>query len=231
VPSKRKKTEKKKPVALLGDAILESISDGVFTVDADWRITSFNRAAEEITGVPREEAIGAYCSDVFRSDMCARDCALRKTLAQGKAIIGQSGYMIDAEGHRKPISVSTALLRDPEGQLIGGAETFRDLSEIQALRQELGGQTRVGDLVSHSPAMQKVMRMLPAIAESPSTVLIQGETGTGKERIARTLHALSPRKHGPFVALNCGALPYTLLESELFGYRAGAFTGAVHDKP
>jgi PAS domain S-box-containing protein len=213
------------------DAILESISDGVFTVDADWRITSFNRAAAEITGVPRAEAIGAFCFDVFRSNMCAEDCALRKTLKKGKAIIGQTGFMVDASGHRKPISVSTALLRDENGGLAGGAETFRDLSELQALRQELGAQSRVGDLVSHSPAMQKIMAMLPAIAESPSTVLIHGETGTGKERVARTLHALSPRRDGPFVAINCGALPDSLLESELFGYKAGAFTGATRDKP
>lgn len=216
--------------SLPGEAILESISDGVFTVDSDWRITFFNRAAEEITGVPRSEALGAFCSDVFRSDMCGAQCALRRTLEQGGAVIGQSGFMVDASGQRKPISVSTALLRDSHGRLLGGAETFRDLSELQALRLELGGQAKVGELVSHSPAMQKIMRMLPAIAESPSTVLIQGETGTGKERVAKTLHFLSPRRQGPFVALNCGALPDTLLESELFGYKAGAFTGATHDK-
>jgi len=191
-------------------AILESISDGVFTVDRNWQITSFNRAAEEITGISRGEAIGRLCSEVFRSSMCETECALRLTLKTGKEIIGRSGYIIDAKGTRIPVSVSTAVLRDESGKVIGGAETFRDLSEIEALRQELEGRFHVGDMVSHSPLMQKVFDVLPAIAVSPSTVLILGE---------------------PFVAVNCGALPDTLLESELFGYKAGAFTGAGKDKP
>lgn len=213
------------------EAILESISDGVFTVDMEWCVTSFNRAAEEITGVPRQEAIGRRCSDVFRSSMCGASCALRQTLETGKPVIGKSGYIIDADGNRIPISISTAILRDGEGRVIGGAETFRDLSEVEALRQELEGKFRVGDLVSRSPLMQRVMEVLPAIASSPSTVLILGETGTGKELVARTIHSLSPRNQGPFIAVNCGALPDTLLESELFGYKTGAFTGAHKDKP
>jgi PAS domain S-box-containing protein len=213
------------------EAILESISDGVFTVDPEWRITSFNRAAEEITGIRREEAIGRLCSEVFRCSMCETECALRRTLKSGKPIIGRTGYIINAEGARIPISVSTAVLRDGKGRIVGGAETFRDLSEIEALRQELEGRFKVGDLVSHSPLMQRVFEVLPAIAASPSTVLILGETGTGKELIARTIHSLSPRRAGPFLAVNCGALPESLLESELFGYRAGAFTGATKDKP
>lgn len=213
------------------DAILESISDGVFTVDMEWRITWFNRAAEEITGVPRKEAIGRRCADVFRSNMCEAACALRETLLTGKPVIGKSGYIVDAQGNRIPISISTAVLRDGQGRVIGGAETFRDLSEIEALRQELEGRFRVGDLSSRSPLMQRVFEVLPAIATSPSTVLVLGETGTGKELVARTIHALSPRSQGPMIAVNCGALPDTLLESELFGYKAGAFTGAQRDKP
>jgi PAS domain S-box-containing protein len=213
------------------EAILESISDGVFTVDPEWRITSFNRAAEEITGVPRKEAIGRRCSDVFRSSMCEAECALQRTLKTGKPAIGKSGYIIDADGSRIPISVSTAVLRNADGRMTGGAETFRDLSEVEALRLELEGKFRVGDLSSRSPLMQRVFEVLPAVASSPSTVLILGETGTGKELVARTIHALGPRNRGPFLALNCGALPDSLLESELFGYRAGAFTDAIKNKP
>ena len=212
------------------EAILESISDGVFTVNTEWRITSFNRAAEEITGVLRKEAIGRRCSDVFRSSMCGADCALQKTLKSAKPVIGKSGYIIDADGNRIPISVSTAVLRDADGLVTGGAETFRDLSDVEALRQELEGKFRVGDLTSRSPLMKRVFEVLPAIAASPSTVLILGETGTGKELVARTIHALSSRSRSPFIAVNCGALPDTLLESELFGYKAGAFTGANKDK-
>jgi len=93
------------------DAILDSISDGVFTVNQDWCITSFNRAAEEITGVSRSEAMGKRCSDVFRSSMCGADCALQKTLKTGKPIIGKAGYIINAQGDRIPISVSTAVIK------------------------------------------------------------------------------------------------------------------------
>jgi PAS domain S-box-containing protein len=223
--------KKRKPTAQTPtEAILDSISDGVFTVDLEWSITSFNRAAEEITGVSRAEAIGRRCSEVFRSSMCGEDCALCETLETGKPIIGKSGYIIDAEGNRIPISVSTAVLRDASGRVIGGAETFRDLSEVDALRRELEGRFKIGDLASRSPLMQRVFEVLPAIAASSSTVLILGETGTGKERIARTIHSLSPRRNGSFVAVSCAALPDTLLESELFGYKKGAFTGAHKDK-
>ncbi|MBN1377909.1 MAG: sigma 54-interacting transcriptional regulator [Gammaproteobacteria bacterium] len=218
------------PDKSLTDAILESISDGVFTVDENWRITSFNRAAEVITGVSREEALNRHCSDVFRSSMCEADCALRETLTSGKPVIGKSGYIVNADGNRIPISLSTAVLKDKHGKILGGAETFRDLSEIDALRKELQGRFSIGDLISSSPAMQKLFEVLPAIAASPSTVTILGETGTGKELMARTIHNLSPRQKGPFIAVNCSALPDTLLESELFGYKAGAFTGANKNK-
>jgi len=228
--SRNKRNDPIKP-STATEAILESISDGVFTVDLEWRITSFNRAAETITGVSRKEAIGRSCCEVFRSSMCETDCALRRTLKSGRPIIGRTGYIIRADGSRIPISLSTAVLRDAAGRVVGGAETFRDLSEIEALRNELAGRARVGELVSHSPLMQRVFEVLPAIAASPSTVLVLGETGTGKELLARTIHSLSPRADGPFVAVNCGALPDTLLESELFGYKVGAFTGAVKDKP
>jgi len=213
------------------DAILESISDGVFTVDGEWRITSFNRAAEKITGISRGDAVGRPCAEVFRSSMCEAECALRRTLKTGKPVIGRSCYIVDADGKKIPISVSTAVLRDAAGRVVGGAETFRDLSELESLRNELEGRSRIGDLASHSPLMRKVFEVLPAISASPSTVLVLGETGTGKELVARTIHSLSPRRDKPFVAVNCGALPDTLLESELFGYKAGAFTGAVKDKP
>ncbi len=213
------------------EAILESISDGVFTVDGEWRVTSFNRAAEKITGTPRSEAIGRFCSEVFRSSMCEVECALRRTLQTGKAVIGQSGYIIDTDGGRVPVSVSTAVLRDGQGNVIGGAETFRDLSEVEALRQELESRFHIGELASRSPLMQKIFDVLPAIAASPSTVLILGETGTGKELVAKAIHTLSHRSNAPFIAVNCGALPDPLLESELFGYKAGAFTGATKDKP
>lgn len=214
------------------EAILESICDGVFTIDGEWRITSFNRAAERITGISRKAAIGQRCCEVFRSSMCAADaCALKRTLKTGKPIIGRSGYIINAKGERIPISVSTAVLQDKNGKVIGGAETFRDLSEIEALRKELQDKAPDSEMLSRNPLMQRIFSSLSAIAISPSTVLILGETGTGKEVLARAIHHASAHSTGPFVAINCGALPDSLLESELFGYKAGAFTGADRDKP
>jgi len=210
--------------------ILESISDGVFTIDQDWRITSFNRAAEEITGTDRREAVGRYCWEVFRASMCESDCALRRTMETGEPVINKAAFIVNSGGRRVPVSVSTALLRDEAGQVVGGAETFRDLSLVEELRRELHGRFQIGDMVSRSAAMRPIFEILPLVAASDSTILIQGETGTGKEVLARAIHELSPRRLKPFVAVNCGALPDSLLESELFGYKAGAFTGAQRDK-
>lgn len=199
--------------------ILESISDGVFTVNNDWEITSFNRAAELITGVQKKDALGQKCFEVFKSNMCEKDCPLRKTMKSGKPLIDKGGYCLSKAGSRIPISVSTALLKDENGVLLGGAETFRDLSEIEKLRNELLSRGPHPVFESKSPSMQNIISILPSVAESSSSVLIQGETGTGKEVLARTIHVLSPRKNKPFIAVNCGALPESLLESELFGYK------------
>jgi len=227
----RARSDRRAPPAQSTSAILESISDGVFTVDGDWRVTSFNRAAEAITGIRREQAIGRPCCEVFRASLCETDCALRTTFATGKPVVGRSAFIVRADGERIPISVSTAVLRDERGRVVGGAETFRDLSAVEELRKELSGRFEIGDFVSRSPAMRRVFDILPQVAASDCTVLVQGETGTGKELLARALHHTGPRRRRPFVAVNCGALPETLLESELFGYRAGAFTGAQRDKP
>jgi PAS domain S-box-containing protein len=213
------------------EIILESVSDGVFTVDHEWRITSFNRAAEKITGIPRDEALGKHCCDVFRSNICETDCALRRTMDQGKAFVDTSTYIVNSKKQCIPVVVSTSLLKDGDGIVLGGVETFRDMSLIEELRKELDARYQLGDMVSRSPAMHKIFSILPQVAESDSTILIQGETGTGKELLARAIHDLSPRREKPFVAINCGAFPDTLLESELFGYKAGAFTNATRDKP
>lgn len=213
------------------DIILESISDGVFTVNHEWRITSFNRAAEEITGISRQEALGRYCWEVFRSNMCEGDCALRRTMKEGRSFVSSSTYIISSDRRRIPISVSAAPLRNEAGDILGGVETFRDNTLVEELRRELSGTFRQGDMVSRSSLMQRIFAVLPQIAESDSSVLIEGETGTGKELMAKCLHDLSARRNKPFVAINCGALPDTLLESELFGYKSGAFTGATRDKP
>ena len=184
------------------EAVLESISDGVFTVNMDWRVTSFNRAAEEILGIPRKEAIGRLCAEIFRSNMCQTSCALRQTLASEEPIINRVCYVIDADGNQRPISVSTAVLRTADGQIIGGAETFRDLSEVEELRKKLEGRAQIGEFVSRSPSMRKVFDLVHAVSVSASNVLIQGDTGTGKELLARAIHGMGPRADRPFVAIN-----------------------------
>jgi sigma-54 dependent transcriptional regulator, acetoin dehydrogenase operon transcriptional activator AcoR len=206
--------------------ILNSIADGVFTVDREWKITSFNRAAEEITGIPASEAIGRPCCEVFRANVCETTCVLKHTLETLKPIVNQSIAILHADGRELPISVSTALLRNESDEIIGGVETFRDLSLVETLRKEIDRRYRFQDIISRSASMQQIFALLPDIAQSESTVLIQGESGTGKELLSRAIHDLSPRADGPFVAVNCGALPDNLLESELFGHVAGAFTDA-----
>lgn len=213
------------------EIILESISDGVFTVDHEWRIMSFNRAAEKITGISRREAVGRHCWEVFRSNMCEGDCALRRTMVEGASLTNTATYIINRDKKRIPISVSTAPLKDRRGNVLGGVETFRDHSLVEALRKRLDGRFQIGDIVSRSDAMQAILSIVPMVAESGSTVLLEGETGTGKDLLARAIHEASPRRNHPFVAINCSALPDTLLESELFGYKSGAFTNAVKDKP
>jgi PAS domain S-box-containing protein len=211
--------------------ILDSIGDGVFTVDREGKITSFNRAAEEITGFSREEAIGQYCHEIFRANICFEDCPLRRTAQTKERIVNLEVTILSKDNREIPISISTAQIVDEQGQVIGAVETFRDLSLIRQLQEEVSGRYRFEDIVSRSKAFSRIFQVLPDIAQSDSTVLLCGESGTGKELFASAIHNLSKRCKGPFVKVNCGALPETLLESELFGYKRGAFTGAVADKP
>ncbi|SLM32592.1 PAS modulated sigma54 specific transcriptional regulator, Fis family [Desulfamplus magnetovallimortis] len=212
------------------EIILESISDGVFTVDPDWKITSFNRAAEKITGIDREEAIGRHCWDVFRSNMCERECALKKTMKEGKPFVNSDTHIVSSEGEKIPVTVSTSVLKDSNGNSLGGVEIFRDHTLVDELRKALSSRFQMGEMLSRNPVMQQLFDIIPLIAESDSSVLIEGESGTGKELVAKAIHDKSPRNKSPFVAINCGALPDSLLESELFGYKAGAFTNASKDK-
>ncbi len=210
--------------------ILDSIADGVFTVDRNWNITSFNRAAEEITGWSREDAMGLSCSDIFHSSICGKNCAIAESLYTGAPVANRSITIRNSRGEKVPISISAAPLTDHEGNIIGGVETFRDLTTITTLREQLHQKYTFDAILSKSAAMQRLFGILPDIARSPSTVLILGESGTGKELVARALYNASDRADKPFVIVNCAALPETLLESELFGYKAGAFTDARKDK-
>lgn len=211
--------------------ILDSIADGVFTIDPDFKITSMNKSAEKILGIKRSEAIGKPCYTVFRTSICPHKCALRETMETGKEIVNLYIDCLTRDGKKIPLSISTALLRDKQGNVVGGVETFRDLRPLEELRKEITAKYTFEDIVSKNHQILRLFHILPDIAESNATVLIQGPSGSGKELFARAIHNLSPRRSKPFLPINCGALPDTLLESELFGYVRGAFTGADRNKP
>ena len=212
------------------EIILESITEGVFTVNQEGLIQSFNKAAEEITGISKKEAIGQQCKHIFKCNLCETNCPLKQTLKTQKVIKNCPAFIINNDGERIPISISTGILKDKDGFILGGVETFRDLSTEELLRKQIQKKWQFGDLLSNSFTMKKIFEILPLISQSDSPVLIEGESGTGKEVIARAIHSLSKRKDMPFVPINCSAIPETLLESELFGYKAGAFSGANKDK-
>jgi PAS domain S-box-containing protein len=210
--------------------IVDSVADGVFTVDREWRITSFNLSAAIITGWHREAAIGQYCSDIFRSSICGKSCAIAESLYTGKSVSNRSITIKTRTGKTVSVSISAAPLVDHEGNILGGVQTFRDLSVETMLRQQMIKKYTFEELVSKSASMQRIFQIMPDIARSESNVLILGESGTGKELVANAIFRASSRNDRPFVVVNCGALPDTLLESELFGYKAGAFTDAKKDK-
>jgi PAS domain S-box-containing protein len=213
------------------EAVIHSITDGVFTVDKDWRITCFNPAAEKITGVPKSEAMGQKCHEVFKSNICKDACAMQYTIETARPVANLTVYITDRKGAQVPVSVSTALFRDNKGELIGGVETFRDLRQVEELQKKIEEKYSFEDIISKNKKIREILDILPTVAISESSVLITGETGTGKELFARALHNLSDRAGKPFIAVNCGGFPETLIESELFGYEAGAFTGAAKAKP
>jgi PAS domain S-box-containing protein len=213
------------------DTILNSINEGVFTVDLNLKITSFNQAAEKITRVRRRDAIGRPCCEVFRANICENACAMKRTLASDKPMVNVRAHVVTSTGAQIPIRLSTAPLREADGTVVGGVETFQDLTQVEQLRKELEARYTFEDIIGRSPAMASLFQIMPQVAESDSTVLIVGASGTGKELFARAIHNLSTRKKKPFIAVNCAALPDTLLESELFGYKRGAFTDARKDKP
>lgn len=212
-------------------AVIHSISDGVLTVDREWRITCFNRAAEQITGFQRSEVMGRPCYEVLRSDLCRDVCPIRYTIETGKRVAGLVVYITNRDDERVPVSVSTAIYRNNRGELIGGVETFRDLREIEDLKRQVEKSYTSHGIITRNSTMKHLLDVLPSVAESGSTVLLQGESGTGKELLAHAIHKLSGCGDGPFIAINCASFPETLVDSELFGYERGAFTGADRSKP
>jgi PAS domain S-box-containing protein len=211
--------------------IFDSIEEGVFTVDLNWRITSFNRAAEKITGVSKQDAIGKPCIEVFRTNACQSDCMLRRAIRTRKPVFNVPVYMLRPGAQSIPIVVNATVLKNEAGRIIGGVETFRDLSSLSKLSTSFNNCYSFENMISKNQKMLDIFSTVKMIADSDCTVLIEGPTGTGKEMLAKAVHNTSAHRKGPFVPVNCGALPDSLIESELFGYKAGAFTDAKSDKP
>jgi PAS domain S-box-containing protein len=210
----------------LVDLILGNIAEGVFTVDRQFHITFFNQAAENITGFSKNEVIGKPCADVFRTPICSQDCPLRQSLRTGQTVKNFEINILTRQDKAQPISVCTAPLIDPQGNFLGGVETFRDMSSIKELRREISNRYTFRDIISKNARLRQIFETLPNIAQTDATILIQGRSGTGKELFATAIHNISPRSAGPLIKVNCGALPESLIESELFGYVKGAFTDA-----
>lgn len=212
--------------------VLDNVSVGVFTVNTDFKIISFNRAAEKLTGFTREEALGRRCYEIFRADMCFTDnCALKKAIDTHRNKIEERVRILSKSNDERPVQVTASVLKDPEGSVLGGVETFIDDRARSYLEKRVEDSYCFEDIIGRDRRIKKLFEILPALADSDTAILILGETGTGKDLVARAVHNASRRHKGPMVKVNCAALPENLLESELFGYKKGAFTDAKKDKP
>jgi PAS domain S-box-containing protein len=210
--------------------IIDGIPVGVAILDTDFKLQAMNKALEALTGIAREEAGGIPCQHIIRNNLCLTKCPAKEALKSDEAVRVE-GNIINRAREKIPVMITASPIKNAAGKLIGIIESLEDISLVQELDKKVHIGHDFGDLVGHSPQMQKVFDLLPVIAQTDSSVLVTGETGTGKDLIASVIHRLSPRAQGTFIKVNCGALPETLLESELFGHTRGAFTGAVRDKP
>lgn len=211
--------------------ILSSLSEAVCAVNLDWRIVCFNQQAQALTGVSRKDALNASFADVFPIENSKLHNAIKQVIRHGDTVQKNDINLINCHGERIPVIVTINPVIDTTGSIKGATIILQDNRYVELLRKELRQKYTFNDIVTKDERILQIIDTLPNIAENNTTVLIQGETGTGKELLANAIHNASHRRSGPFVAINCGALPNTLLESELFGYKKGAFTDAKNDKP
>ncbi len=205
------------------EAVLDNISDGVLTYDRNQRITGINRAAEEMLGYSAEAIVGGQCSDVFRCGVCDPGCGFGVALASQQPLFNSTVRIHTADGRERLALVHTAPIHTGDGRLEGVVVTFKDITE------QVEPKNR--SFVTESPRMRQVLTFVRKVASSEaSSILIEGESGTGKDLIAKTIHYESMRQAQPFIAINCSAIPEHLLEAELFGYEKGSFTDAKNQK-
>lgn len=211
--------------------ILDNLDIGVLTVDRGSHVTFFNTMSENITGYDRAQVLGKPCTTIFPIDFCKDVLELKKTPADVTSPKRLEAEVITRQGTRIPIEAQCMALKNEEGRIVGGLTTITDLSLKYHLNRVIRDQYTSYDMVGRDPSMQKIFEIIPVVAASEATVLIEGPTGTGKDILAKIIHTASKRSASPLIKVNCAALPGDLLESEMFGYVKGAFTGADRDKP
>ena len=205
------------------EAVFDQLSDGLVLYDRDLTIAGVNRMAENLFGMTSEEMVGKSCLDVFRCGMCEPACGMALGVNHNPSFPNTTIVLRTPAGQERLALIRTCQLYGPDGEVEGAVAMVRDVSEEVAPHKQ--------EVVAESMAMRQVMSFLRKVAASEATtILLEGENGTGKDLIAKTLHYLSPRQAEPFIAINCAAIPETLLESELFGYEKGAFTDARAQK-
>jgi len=229
----------RKNPAILSNMV-DVMADGVFTVDAKGHIVAWSAGAARITGYSSQDVLGKSCH-ILEGQNCKGFRILTDYLANPTpypwGICNQECKVLGKDGRELYLFGNVSVIRDEQGQVAGAVGTFTDLTafilnnqKIAVLEEQAKSREAFQQLIGKSPAMQEVFRRLRLAAHSDVTVLLTGESGTGKELAARAIHTLSDRKDKPFFAINCSAIPETLLESELFGHVKGAFTGAIRDK-
>ncbi len=214
------------------DLILDSVAMGVFAIDLDGRIVYFNRAAEEMTGVPAKKALGKPCRDVFKSSLCDSSCPVFRAIETRENQVNIDAVFIRHGGRSVlPVKVSASPVMNRSGRVVGGVEVFQSQHLAKILDEASSQSLDWDDFIGTSQQIAKIFDVLKVVAPTDVTILIEGPTGTGKDLLSNIIHSQSTRRGKPFVKVNCAALPENLLESELFGYQRGAFTGAHRDKP
>jgi PAS domain S-box-containing protein len=216
------------PAAL--SSLLNQLPVGVVIIDADKRVKTFNRSLEALIGFDPDQVCNLPCRHVLRHDRCHGHCPLDE-VTETLAPVTFQGDLINRLRRKINVRVTAAPIRDAGGRVIGFMETVEDVRHLEPAEEHLGQRLGFRRLLGKSSRMKGLFATIPAIAQTDSSVLITGETGTGKDVLAEVIHEASARAEGPFIKINCGALPENLLESELFGHTKGAFTGAVGDKP
>jgi two-component system, NtrC family, response regulator AtoC len=205
------------------ESVFDQLSDALVLYDPEFRITGVNRAAEKLFGMSSEEMLGRQCQDIFKCSLCEPGCGMLAGLNQAPAAPHCTVRLSTENGMERLVVMRTTQMFDDDGNLSGVAATIKDVIE------EAAPQRR--EVIAESAPMREVVNFVRRVAASEATtILLEGENGTGKDLIAKTLHYQSLRQAEPFIAINCAAIPETLLESELFGYEKGAFTDARSQK-